>query len=212
MKKTTYSIAVIALFSSMFLSACGLFPIENTSSTNSKNNVELCSQESEQITPTAMDPSLTPESTSTSTAGLNLDDLESHQSGFVLFYNSKENDNLEVFDLDFILDASKDPAAPDIQLVWSGGSDNFLSLLPINGSMKMILDGEMGLADCYKNLEHFTKGNIPNYREGTICILTNQNRIGIIRYIGANLYQKEKGNGYLVFSYTIWDLSIDELQ
>ncbi len=89
-------------------------------------------------------------------------------------------------DLDNPKDEIVDYGSVDISFMYAGGTSYFLTLNLKNGAMGYLDQNNFTSIDvCKSKLEYFSKGSFPEFPSGRpICVLTNEGRIAIIRFIG----------------------------
>lgn len=158
------------------------------------------------------------ENTVTPTITVNVSDgdfwnqLSSRQNYFSLWVMPFEDNPLAYFDLDLEKSGNENPEDADVKVVLGGGSIITGTLDILNASKSYIADENMGIRDCFENLDKFTEGTKPLELGRTFCVQTNQNKMAMIQYVGGHPAGNNDSNIMSIFSYTIWDLSIDEIQ
>lgn len=90
----------------------------------------------------------------------------------------------------------------DIELLMTAGSMVFLNINTVNGARAQIYrSGVHSFDACFERREELIQNLIPDYEYGTICVLTNEGRLSLLRFRRANYIPNED---WVEFWFATW--------
>lgn len=143
-------------------------------------------------TPPSASPSLTP-----TEENLEVGSLQT-QKGRVRLYRSLANPAESRLDLDTGQVTGPENLDADIEFYTSVGSMTFDFLATVNETKAQVFSSDLSeYEDCHEHLGELTPNMIMDFYTGTICVLTNQDRLSTLRYI-------REGEDWVELVFTTW--------